>query len=128
MSDHQEFVDLAIELIDENGRGMEIDRLGNTPLDPNTPWDKSTVVEVDNTVVSVAVFLPAEGSGFGFLGVDQDLLKETEQVCLMYPDSLGTDLATYHRIRDNAVNWKINWVRKLAPGDQTILYAFGVAR
>lgn len=122
MADHQKFVALALRLIAKHGRNVSFKVLDSTPDDVDRPWRGSTDAP---TIIGPlkGVFLPFRGFEFGSLFNDQNLIKEVQQVCLVAGGQ--GDLETAHILVSGA-DFKIEWVQRLRPADQTILYAFGV--
>lgn len=127
-TDFTEYVDLARELIDENGRSVTFQELASTPADANKPWAGAGVPTVMTTVSAFAVFLPDSGSGLGLQLEDDELFKSAEQVLLVAPPAGGEDLSTFHAVLDDGVRWRITVAKVLKPGPIPVLYAMGVAR
>ncbi len=123
MSDHAKFAALAQRLIAKHGRDVTFARVSNVAANADQPW-RGTVTA--DTVLGPfkAVFIPFRGFTFGSEYTDTSLFKEVEHVC-MVAGGQG-DLETCHKVTDLGKEYKIEWVQKLRPGDQTILYAFGV--
>lgn len=127
MADHTEFLELARELIAEEGRSVTFSKLDGTPADSAKPWwGPGTPTPID-PVTTLAVFLP-DGSGFGKMIEDNELFKSSEQMLLVAPPVSGEVLGDYHVVTDGGVYWKINIVKELKPADLTVLYAMGVSR
>lgn len=118
---------LALKLITKNGKQVVFQRLDATAADPAMPWKGAGTPTVAQSVTTVGVSLPhASLVDLGFLSVDDELLKRTEQV-LLVPGG-ATDLEPFTNILDQGVRWRIEWVRTLKPATTTVLYAFGVKR
>lgn len=127
MSDHSEFVALAQELITFEGRAITLQTLSATPVDAAKPWNGPTAPTVATDVDTFGVFLPvASASDMGFASVTDDMLKRASQLILVAPTA--TDMRDMTRVLDKTVVWTIEWVQVLEPGDQLILYAYGVSR
>lgn len=119
---------LAQRLITKNGRSATLQRLSATAVDSNKPWKGPGTPTVAQSQVVDAVFLPANGGiDLGSLGIDKELLKRVEQVC-MVAGIRGTDLGTFTVVLDGAVRYKIDWYRELKPSDSAVLYVLGVSR
>lgn len=127
MADHTEFLDLARELIEAEGRSVTFQMLDGTPVDDNTPWNGPGAPTVSASKTTIAVFLP-DGSGFGKMIEDNDLFKSSEQMLLVAPPASGEILGDFHVVLDGGVRWKINVAKELKPADLTVLYAMGVSR
>lgn len=123
MSDHAKFAALAKRLIDKNGRNVTFKRLSPTPAVPAQPWRGNTTTPTSFGPFK-AVFVPFRGFTFGSEFIDTSLFKEVELICMVAGGQ--ADLETYHLITDSSKDYKIEWTQRLRPGDQTILYAFGV--
>ena len=124
MSDHAKFVATATRLINKHGREVQLKVLSSHVADSTKPWKG---VDTPPTAVSVmAAFVPFRGFEFGSMFLDDELLKSVDEVCLVAAN--GTELEKSHIINDESVDYKIEWARRLKPGGQVILYAFGVNR
>lgn len=123
MSDHQKFIDLALRLIAKHGRNVNFQTISSTPQDVDKPW-KGTVAAPSSVGPIKAVFVPFRGFEFGSVFTDVSLFKEVDEICLVAGGQ--GDLETCHEIADSGRNRKIEWIQRLRPGDQTVLYAFGV--
>lgn len=125
MSDHQHFAALALRLIEKNGRSVVFSKIDSTPVDASKPWKGSE----SNSIVlleSKAAFIPRKGLELGIDFVDDELLKKAEKVCLVAGGQALIESA--HTMTDLGVIYKIDWVKELHPGDQSLLYAVGVSR
>lgn len=125
MSDHQKFVALALRLIAKHGRNVNFKRISSTETDADKPW-RGTNLPAASFGPFKAVFVPFRGFEFGSEYFDSALFKEVEQICLCAGGQ--ADLETMHIVTDTSKDYKIEWVQRLRPGDQTVLYAFGVGR
>lgn len=125
MSDHQKFVDLALRLIAKNGRDVSFEVLSSTPVDATKPWRGTGTAPTTIGPVK-AVFVPFRGFEFGSVFTDSELFKEVEEICLVAAGQ--GNLETAHLLSDGGKKYKIEWAQRLRPGDQTVLYAFGVNR
>lgn len=127
-TDYTEFVELAVELIEESGRAVTVRTLSGVAADITKPWKgagaPTTLTEVTNVL---AVFLPAQGTDFGRKLVDAELLKRCEQVMLVAPHPTATYEGA-HVVIDGGSTWKINWMQVLKPGPVITLYCIGVSR
>lgn len=123
MSDHQKFIATALRLIAKHGRNVTFKVVSSTLADPTKPW-KGTLTAPTTIGPLKAVFVPFRGFEFGSVFNDTALFKEVEQIC-MVAGNQGS-LETAHIVTDSGKNYKIEWIQRLRPGDQTILYAFGV--
>lgn len=123
MSDHQRFITLALRLIAKHGRDVTFKVISSTPADSDKPW-RGTAAPPAPIGPLKAVFVPFRGFEFGSEFTDNALFKEVEQIC-MVAGSQGS-LETTHLISDSGKDYKVEWVQRLRPGDQTVLYAFGV--
>ena len=123
MSDHQRFIALALRLIAKHGRNVTFKVISSTPADATKPW-RGTATPPTLIGPLKAVFVPFRGFEFGSVFNDTALFKEVEQICLVAGGQ--GDLETTHLITDSGKDYKVEWVQRLRPGDQTVLYAFGV--
>ena len=123
MSDHSKFIALALRLIAKHGRDVTFKVISSTPADADKPW-RGTATPPTPIGPLKAVFVPFRGFEFGSEFTDNALFKEVEQICLCAGGQ--ADLETMHIVTDTSKDYKIEWVQRLRPGDQTVLYAFGV--
>lgn len=123
MSDHQKFIALALRLIAKHGRDVTFEVISSTPADVDKPW-RGTATAPTPIGPLKAVFVPFRGFEFGSEFVDNQLFKEVEEICLV-AGGQGS-LETVHLIKDSGKDYKVEWIQRLRPGDQTVLYAFGV--
>ena len=127
MADHARFVSLANKLIAKQGRAVGLYKIDKTATDPDTPWKGSGGQQARIGTGDVfAVYVPVAGSELGIEFIDKELLRNCDEVCLIG----GSDLPfnTAEIIKDNGVDWKVNWIRELKPADKSILVAYGVSR
>ena len=124
MSNHLKFIALALRLIAKHGRNVTFKVINSTPADADKPW-RGTATPPTQIGPLKAVFVPFRGFEFGSEFTDNALFKEVEQIC-MVAGGQG-NLETTHLITDSGKDYKVEWVQRLRPGDQTVLYAFGVS-
>lgn len=127
MADHTEFLDLARELIADEGRSVTFQKFDGTAADATAPWNGPGAPTVADSETTIAVFLP-DGAGFGKMIEDNELFKSSEQMVLVAPPVSGKILGDFHAVLDGGVRWKINVTKELKPADLTVLYAMGVSR
>lgn len=127
MADHSDFLALARELIQEEGRSVTFAKLGTTAADVDKPWRGAGSPTLVGQVTTTAVFLPDSG-GFGELIEDEELFKKSEQFLLVAPPSTGEDLSDYNIVVDDSVRWKITITKCLKPASLALLFAMGVSR
>lgn len=125
MSDHQRFIDLALRLIGKHGRDVTFKTVSSVPADVAKPW-KGTGTAPTTVGPFKAAFVPYRGFEFGSVFNDVQLFKECDEICMVAGSQ--ADLETPHVITDRGSDFKIEWIQRLYPGDQKILYAFGVNR
>jgi hypothetical protein len=128
MADHQEFVDLALELIKEEGREITFQKLSKVAADPLKPWQGvAGAPVVSDTQKAHAVFVPAFESRFGRDVISKGDLRRCEEVCLVHPTA--KDLELFDAILDtDGKRWAIVWIQVLKPADKVCLYYVGVKR
>lgn len=129
MADYTEFVELAKELLTEEGKLITLQQLGSESSDPAKPWKG---MEQDNVVMEYrsvpCAFIAPIGKDLGIITVDKDLLKRTSKVaiCAAVAEDLE-DIITRIKDTDGTI-WKVIWSQTLRPAEQTIIYIFGIAR
>lgn len=127
MADHTEFVELAKELLAEEGRTITLQELDATAADPSKPWNGPGVPTVKTEYVAVpAVFVPAYGRDLSMLVKDDELLKKVKQVALVSPVAEGLHDKIARIVDTDGSFWKVSWGQALRPANQTIIYLFGV--
>lgn len=130
MADHLEFVELASEMIAEDGRQITLQRLSSTAANSAKPWQGPGAPTVAQELTGVyAVFLPASSAGdlgLGKLIIDSELLKKVNEVALIAPQS--TSIENFHLIVDDSKELKIEWMQVLRPANVTCLYVVGLNR
>lgn len=127
MAEYDASIAVALRLITQKGRLVTLQKMSNASTDPDKPWNGSGLPSVESQVNNVpACFVPHMGSNLGFINIDTELLKRSEQVALVAPTQEGLEVNNV--VLDNSITWKINWVQVLKPGLQTVLYVFGVSR
>lgn len=121
---HEEFVVLAKELIDENGRSTTFSKT-DIVADVNKPWQvNSTPLVVIST--QKAVYVPISNKQkLGLDFIPESLLIRANEVLLTAYE--GIDL-TITRVIMDSVEFRVEWCYALKPGETTILYAFGIKR
>lgn len=129
MVDFAPLIATAQRLISENGRGVTLLRFDSTPADPAQPWDGPTNPRTtpDETIDVEASFVPASGNWGLTSIVSDDLIKRSEQVCLISAGA-SVDLTGYQEMTDNGKSWKIVGVEVLQPATEYVLTAIGVTR
>lgn len=139
MADHTEFLELAIELIEEEGREVTFGTLAGSTPDSDRPWKggAASPALAAQTFTQYAVFLPdgtegvLGGGGFGKSFMVDDLLKNAEQILLTYP-AQGAGAEDFGKVTtvvdDDGLRWTITGMKELKPANLTVLYAMGVKR
>jgi hypothetical protein len=121
--DYAELVATVRELIAGTGRLVTFNKLSATVADATKPWKPSGTPLSAN---AYATFVPlSSAQDLGLMIEDSELFRRASQVCLVAPDA-NVLLDTYNTITDAGVDWRVEWVRVLKPGDTVLLLAFGV--
>lgn len=130
MADHTEFLELARELLSEEGRQVTFAKLDATATDPTKPWKGPGAPTLTGSIQAYAVFLPrlVSGGGFGKTIFTDELFKSSEQLLLVAPPVSGENLNGYSIVVDDGVRWTINVTEELKPANLTVLFAMGVSR
>lgn len=125
-TDYTEFVSLAQELIEENGRSCALLQLSGAAADPSKPWNGPGTPTIAQRIDDVFMcFVPASGADLGKSIATPELLARCDQVALC---AASTSYAGFHAVEDGGERWKIEWCQVLKPGPVEVLYAFGVKR
>lgn len=128
---HGNFQDLAVRLINKNGRVVSIRRdLGSTPIDPLKPWlgntpkteDKRTkAVFLDNDKRDLLLVLPG--------AADQQTIVEADLSRRVFVAAKG--LSFVITIKDQLVDgdqvWEIKQVNVIGPGPTPVVYVLKVS-
>jgi hypothetical protein len=114
-------------LVDANGRTATVQKMTNTPTDPNKPWRGASRVIADS-VTGVFVFVdPAFTLGKTVLNVD-NVKRGNQFVLFAAAGDGGKLLESFDEISDGSISWKIVRTELLNPGDTRLLYLFEVSR
>ena len=130
MGVHQNFVDLAKRLIDQNGRSVQIKNETRTPTDSAKPWAADTVVETfANTKAlfltdqSRDLVLALRALGVGGQGSEAPTVLAGRGTMVLIPaKGLSFPPKMEHKVVDGDIEWEIAGVDKLQPGPDVILY------
>ena len=121
--DYAELVATVRELIAGTGRLVQFKKISAAVADATKPWKPSGAPVTQN---AYATFVPVSSAqDLGLMIEDSELFRRASQVCLVAPDASVT-LDTYNTLTDAGVDWRVEWVRVLKPGDTVLLLAFGV--
>jgi hypothetical protein len=121
--DYAELVGIVRELIAGTGRVVTFGKLSETTADVAKPWKPSGAA---TTVDAPATFVPVSSAqDLGLSITDDELSRRASQVCLVAPHATAV-LQDFHTIHDAGVQWRIEWVHVLKPGDTALLLAMGV--
>lgn len=129
MAVHDEFADLAVEMIAENGRAVKVRKLSRTPADPAKPWRGPAATapdgfEFDVDAIAVIVDWTEEE-----IEADQTRRDSQHLLIAAKPHVLGTppvDLKTADALLDEGRVYSLSKASLLKPGTTAILYEFQV--
>lgn len=128
--DYQEMLDVAVELIEETGRQVTLQKYSTVPVDPTRPNLGSTQVpQVPQELTGVwATFIStrAAESQWGLNFVSDDFVKRFQNMALVA--GRAEDLKLYTTLIDGGTTYKIGEAQVLKPGSLVLLYAFGLAQ
>lgn len=129
MADHSEFVELAKELLAEEGTLVDLQELGTESRDSKKPWlgmaEENVVMEHRKVP---CLYVPVIGKDLGIIVQDKEMLKRSQKVAIVAPfKEQMEDKITRIKDSDGTI-WKVVWSQALRPAEQTIIYLFGVAR
>lgn len=120
---HDKFVDLAKRLTTKHGRMVDFYKMANID-NPSQPW-KGTAKKVLIGSYKVA-FVPFRGYEFGAIFERDELFEGCSEVGLFAGWNDELDHATH--VEDEGFMFRIEALRRLRPGPQTVLYAIGIQR
>lgn len=139
LEDDLDFLALAHELINENGRTVTVGKMLDVKPDAARPWKGAgtgVAPGLNPSYTVKGVFLPdmtlglIGGSGFGRMDKIEELIKESERVVLVaHPD--GVTIANFtscNVVVDTDGRFRIHARKVLMPGDTPIFYALGLIR
>jgi len=130
--DHTDDQDMALEMITEYGRAVQIELVAAASGDVTKPWKGTSAVQpaAESYTLPMVFVPPSSASELGLKGIDEALLKSFSQLVICGPGSAFTrDLKGFTFIVDEDVSrWRILWSETLRPGSTNVLYFFGVAR
>ena len=124
---HEEFLELAEELIGEDGRDVVFIELANVPgAFPGEPAGDPRSPPATQLPVKACFVEPDSLTRLGVTTRVQELAKRVDQICMV----AGTNpLERYHEVLDDDGNYyKIKGMEKLRPGTRTLLYFVGLSR
>jgi len=136
MADIVGYTELAADaktLIEGTGRSVTFNRFDQSPANASKPWEgpADPIGTPDATATIYGTFVPpTDGRLLGLGGVDEDLLKRSEQICIVAPGTTSPpfDLLTANQVVDGTTKWKVTFTQTLKPGDVVLLYFIGVAK
>jgi hypothetical protein len=139
VADDLDFLALAHELINENGRSFTVGKMLDVQPDATKPWKGAgtgVAPTLSPSYTILGVFLPdmtlglIGGSGFGRMDIIAELAKQSEQVVLVaHPDGVTlADFTSCNVVVDNGVRFRIHARKVLMPGETPIFYALGLIR
>ena len=120
MGVHQNFVDLAKRLIDQNGRPVQIKKLTRTPTDSAKPWAEDTVTETFSKTNALFLtdstrdlVLALRALGVGGQGSESPTVLSGRGTMVLIPaKGLTFEPESKHKIVDGDVEWEISGVDK----------------
>ena len=136
LADDLEFLALAHELIDENGRAITVGKT-ERGSDPEKPWKGAgSAPDLNPSYAINGVFLPdmtlglIGGSGFGRMDKIDELIATSEQVVLVaHPNGVAlSDFTACNIVVDKGVRFRIHARKVMQHGATPIFYALGLIR
>ena len=128
--DYSDFVTVAKDMITEFGRTVTFVKLDTTPVDANEPWNGATDPEAtpDDTEDVVAIWVdPINTTGLGLRRfIDPGLVNRLAGIFISPQGTV--DLEDFDQIIDGTQRYRIEFVDKLRPANDTILYFVGVSK
>lgn len=129
MADYTEFVELAKELLTEEGKLVTLQQLGTSSSNSDKPWKGIEQADIASEYKNVpCVVIAPIGKDLGIIVADKELLKRSTKVAITAAVAEGLE-DKIARIKDSdGTIWKVIGAQCLRPAEQTILYIFGIAR
>ena len=131
MADYSAQIATAKRLIRLMGRQVTLELLSAGPADAAKPWRGPAAEDLVASSVQVyaAAVPPSGAAALGLSAKSNDMVKDLEQILIAEPgEDDPENLETYHRVLEGDVVWRILFVEKLRPAEQTILYFVGIGR
>lgn len=122
---HDEFADLAEELIAENGRPMTVRKLSRTPADPAKPWRGPAATapagyEFEVEAIGVVVDWTEEE-------YEQDQTRrDSKRLLIAAKPHVTADLKSADSLLDEGLVYSLSKANLLKPGTTAIMYEFQV--
>lgn len=120
----------AQRILASRGREVTLVSFNETPQNAAQPW-KGPVdargTPAAQLVVNAAFVPPSSQILLGLDTVVTDLLKRSEQICIVAPGATA-DLKIYQSISDGGQFWTIDEINELKPGNSVVLGFIGVSR
>ena len=124
----EEMAEVAKELIDEEGRTIQILRFSEPTEEAWEESDPRANPSFDVTLIACFVE-PLSLSRLGYTTVSPALVKNSEQIMLIGPGlNLVEALEESDEVIDGDTRWHVTGTDRLKPGDTTVLYFVGVNR
>lgn len=131
MSDHQEFLDVAKEIIRDEGREIILSNLDPDSVVIDKPWLGATDARDPLNTTSTTIFavnVPlSSASSLGIRSETIELYKDTTSLFIAEPgEDTPEDFDQYQVVTDGTQEFQISFIEKLKPGNLTLLYYIGV--
>lgn len=126
---HQAFVDLALQLITQEGRAAVLQKVDQNAASA-TPWEPGSGGE---TISSISIVMATFGSTEGGLEAvltqvagagdrENTALKVNQTIALIPAAGLSEEVSIDDRILDGDITWEVKSVIKEQPGSTPIMY------
>jgi|CXWL01.1.fsa_nt_gi hypothetical protein len=125
--DYPELRDMAVELINEAGRDVTIERMAKTPADAAKPWRATTEALLygagSTAWTCKGVFIElASAQKLGIMTITQNMTKRSSRCLLVAAGAGCPDLTLFEEVVDGVVHNRILSVQALKPGLVPLLY------
>lgn len=134
MPDYAKLRQTTRRLIANSGVQCTLVKLSQQAGDSSEPWKGPSSARGDGNAVFTqanAVFVSLNEMMFGFMKMDESLLRKVERAVLVEPVD-GVDFTEYHELYIGAHStqadlpeerWKFELIQALAPDDTPVVYA-----
>lgn len=131
--DYAHMANVALQLLTDRGRGVELLRIERAPDNPSLPW-RGSGAQVNLRTPVTAVFVdPVSEKDLGrrtMRGPEDSVVSGKQIAFIAASENPGVDFTTYDRLldTDTGLAYTLKEVNLLSPGGTPLLWAIEVER